>query len=184
MARRISVASTAMEHRLADLDDPKPVRLRLMVNGYFLNNEADRFQPVADALRLPGRQRLEPGQAPAQFDGADHRLRPGRGGPLAVGAAGGATIIAQVGAGDHRGHRLEFDCAQALALPVIFAPGDTIFVERGTQLEAMIPALQAMGHAKIDFREPTSFKANAIERAGGRWAGAADPRSEGIAVGE
>jgi gamma-glutamyltranspeptidase/glutathione hydrolase len=48
----------------------------------------------------------------------------------------------------------------------------------------MIPAFRALGHAKIDFREPTSFKANAIERVGGRWVGAADPRSEGVAVGE
>ena len=67
---------------------------------------------------------------------------------------------------------------------VIFAPGDTLFVERGTPLEAMIPAFRSLGHAKIDFRDPGSFKANAIERVNGRWAGAADPRSEGASVGE
>ena len=56
-------------------------------------------------------------------------------------------------------------------------------VERGTPLEAMIPALQALGHRQVEPREP-GFKANAIEWVDGRWVGAADPRSEGAAVGE
>jgi len=71
---------------------------------------------------------------------------------------------------------------QAIALPTIFSPGDTVFVEKGTFLEAMVPQLQALGHSKIDYRSSGSFKANAIEWANGRWAGAADPRSEGVAV--
>jgi gamma-glutamyltranspeptidase/glutathione hydrolase len=37
-----------------------------------------------------------------------------------------------------------------------------------------------MGH-RVSIVGP-SYKANAIERVGGRWAGAADPRSEGVAV--
>jgi gamma-glutamyltranspeptidase/glutathione hydrolase len=44
----------------------------------------------------------------------------------------------------------------------------------------MIPALQALGH-KVEPRDP-GFKANAIEWADGRWVGAADPRSEGVAL--
>jgi len=58
-----------------------------------------------------------------------------------------------------------------------------VFVEKGSSLEAMIPALQALGHAKVQPRE-ASFKANAVERVGNRWMGAADPRSEGAAVAE
>ena len=95
-----------------------------------------------------------------------------------------ATIIAQVARAIVGVVDWNLTAQQALALPVIFAPGDTLFVERGTPLEGMIPAFRALGHSKIDFREPGSFKANAIERANGRWAGAADPRSEGVAVGE
>ena len=41
--------------------------------------------------------------------------------------------------------------------------------------------LDALGHAKVVAREP-GFKANAIEWVSGRWVGAADPRSEGVAV--
>ena len=72
--------------------------------------------------------------------------------------------------------------AKTIALPVIFAPeGNTVFVEKGSALEAMIPALVALGHKNVVPREP-SFKANAVERVGNRWLGAADPRSEGAAV--
>ena len=69
-------------------------------------------------------------------------------------------------------------------MPVIYAPGGSVvMVERGSVHEAMIPALQALGHGDIRLREP-SFKANAIEWKDGRWVGAADPRSEGVAVQE
>ena len=66
---------------------------------------------------------------------------------------------------------------------MIFAPEDTVYVERGTYLQAMAPKLEAMGH-KVGFVPPGMFKANAIEQVDGRWAGAADPRSEGAAVSE
>jgi gamma-glutamyltranspeptidase/glutathione hydrolase len=75
------------------------------------------------------------------------------------------------------------DAQQALALPMIYAPGDTVYLESGTFLEAMAPDLRAMGHT-VDFLPPVTFKANAIELVNRRWAGAADPRSEGAAVAE
>lgn len=74
--------------------------------------------------------------------------------------------------------------SDALALPVLFAPGtDAVFIEKSSSLEAMIPALQALGHASVTPRA-LPLKANAIEVVGGALAGAADPRSEGKAVGE
>jgi gamma-glutamyltranspeptidase/glutathione hydrolase len=156
----------------------------LMVNGFYLNNELTDFSflPSKDGLSVANR--VEPGKrprssmAPTIVYGPDGRVR------LAVGAAGGATIIAQVSRAIIGVVDWNLTAQQALALPVIFAPGDTVFVERGTQLEAMVPALRALGHGKIDFRDPGTFKANAIENVGGRWVGAADPRSEGVAVGE
>jgi gamma-glutamyltranspeptidase/glutathione hydrolase len=156
----------------------------LMVNGYYLNNELTDFSLSPTRFDCPVANRVEPGKrprssmAPTIVYGPDGKVR------LAVGAAGGATIIAQVARAIVGVVDWKLTAQQALALPVIFAPGDTVFVERGTALEAMIPALTALGHQKIGFRESSSFKANAIERLGGRWAGAADPRSEGGAVGE
>jgi gamma-glutamyltranspeptidase/glutathione hydrolase len=46
----------------------------------------------------------------------------------------------------------------------------------------MIPQLKALGHSDVRTLPPGTFKANAIQWANGRWAGAADPRSEGVAL--
>jgi gamma-glutamyltranspeptidase/glutathione hydrolase len=100
---------------------------------------------------------------------------------LAVGAAGGPTIPAQVLKAIIGVIDWHLSAQQAIALPVLFAPGvDTVYVERGTYLETMIPQLQALGQQVKPM--PAGFKANAVEWANGRWAGGADPRSEGAAV--
>jgi gamma-glutamyltranspeptidase/glutathione hydrolase len=101
---------------------------------------------------------------------------------IAVGAAGGPTIIAQVAKTLIAVLDWEMSAQDAIALPVIMGVGDRILVERGTRLEAMIPALTALGDRASAFAP--GFKANAVERVDGRWAGAADPRSEGVAASE
>jgi gamma-glutamyltranspeptidase/glutathione hydrolase len=99
---------------------------------------------------------------------------------LALGAAGGPTIIMQVAKAIIGVVDWGKTAQEAIALPTITVAGDGIAVERGTALEAMVPALTARGH-RVQVRDP-SFKANAIERIGNRWVGAADPRSEGVAL--
>jgi gamma-glutamyltranspeptidase/glutathione hydrolase len=71
---------------------------------------------------------------------------------------------------------------EAIALPTMTVTAGGIAVEKGTSLEGLVPALTAKGH-RVTVRPP-GFKANAIERVGGRWVGAADPRSEGVALSE
>jgi gamma-glutamyltranspeptidase / glutathione hydrolase len=154
----------------------------LMVNGYYLNNELTDFSlvPTVDndwvANRVQAGKRPRSSMAPTIVYGPDGRVR------LAVGAAGGPTIIAQVAKAIIGVVDWGMTAQQALAAPVLYAPGDTVFVEKATALEAMVPALQSYGH-KVQLRE-ASFKANAVERLNGRWVGAADPRSEGAAVSE
>lgn len=154
----------------------------LMVGGYYLNNELTDFNIVPDRDGVPTANRVEAGKrprssmAPTLIYGPDGRLR------LAIGAAGGATIPAQVAKAIIGVLDWGLPAREAIALPVIFAPGgDVVFVEKGSAQEAMIPALVALGHRQVIARE-ASFKANAIERVGDRWRGAADPRSEGAAV--
>jgi gamma-glutamyltranspeptidase/glutathione hydrolase len=152
----------------------------LMVNGYYLNNELTDFniEPGKNgcltANRVQGGKRPRSSMSPTIVWGPDGRVR------LAVGAAGGVTIPAQVLKAIIAVIDWHLTAQQAIALPVIFAPGDTVFLEKGTFLEGMAPQLQALGH-KVQVRAP-GFKANAIERVNGRWAGGADPRSEGAAV--
>jgi len=156
----------------------------LMVNGYYLNNELTDFSFVPNVAGVPVANRVEGGKRPRSSMsptivwGPDGRVR------LALGAAGGSTIIAQVAKAIIGVIDWKLSAQQAIALPMLFAPGDTVYLEKGTFLEPMAPQLRALGHAKIDYRPPMTFKANAIERAGGRWVGAADPRSEGAASSE
>ena len=104
------------------------------------------------------------------YDGDGHLL-------IAVGAAGGATIPVQTA--KNLIAMLDFGLTpqQALALPVMFSPADTVYLEQGTSLAAMAPALRALGH-KVEERV-LPLKANAAMRVNGEWVGAADPRSEG-----
>ncbi len=156
----------------------------VMVNGYYLNNELTDFSftPTSGteqvANRVEGGKRPRSSMSPTIVWGPDGGVR------LAVGAAGGSTIIAQVAKAIIGVIDWKLSAQEALALPVLFAPGDTVYLEKGTFLEPMAPQLAALGQLKIDYRPPITFKANAIERVGGRWHGAADPRSEGVAVGE
>ena len=156
----------------------------IVVNGYYLNNELTDFSFVPAKTGVPVANRVEGGKrprssmAPTIVYGPDGHIR------LALGAAGGSTIPAQVakmiiGVIDFR-----LTAQEAVALPMIVAPGDTIYVERDTYLQGMIPQLQALGHADIRLQPPGTYKGNAIEWANGRWVGAADPRSEGVAVSE
>ena len=154
----------------------------LMVGGYFLNNELTDLSLIPERDGVPVANRVEGGKrprssmAPTLVYSPDGRLR------LAIGAAGGSTIPAQVLKAIIAVVDWDLSAQEAITLPVIFAPGgNAVFVEKGTALEAMIPALRALGHAGIQPRE-RSFKANAVEVVNGKLVGAADPRSEGRAV--
>jgi gamma-glutamyltranspeptidase/glutathione hydrolase len=153
----------------------------IMVGGFYLNNELTDFSFVPEkdgaivANRVEGGKRPRSSIAPTLVYGPDGKLL------FVVGAAGGATIPVQViraliGALDWK---LPVD--QVLALPVLFAPGDTINVEKGSKLEAMIPALVALGHGSVKATE-MPLKTNAVAVVDGRLVGAGDPRSEGVAI--
>lgn len=154
----------------------------LMVNGYFLNNELTDLSIVPEVNGKPVANRVEGGKrprssmAPTLVYGPDGKVK------LAVGAAGGVTIPAQVLKAIIAVLDWNLPVDQALALPVIFAPGgNTVFVEGGTEHEKLVPVLTGLGHQDVRLRE-RSFKANAVEVRGGKLVGAADPRSEGEAA--
>lgn len=156
----------------------------IVVGGYYLNNELTDFDmdPMRDgrmvANRVEGGKRPRSSMSPTLVFDAQGRLR------LAVGAAGGATIPAQVIRAVIGVLDWNLTPEQALALPVIFAPGgNTVYVEKGSRLEAIMPALVALGHAEVATRV-MPLKANAIDVMDGRLRGGADPRSEGRAVSE
>jgi gamma-glutamyltranspeptidase/glutathione hydrolase len=152
------------------------------VDGTMLNNQLTDFDFVPEkdgflvANRVQGGKRPRSSMSPTIVYDADGKVR------IAIGAAGGSTIIAQVAKALIAVLDWKMSAQDAIALGLLYAPGPEATAEKGTQLDAMVPALQALGE-KVQIA-PLGLKANAIERVGGRWVGAADPRSEGVAMGE
>lgn len=155
----------------------------IMVGGYYLNNELTDFSMVPSEGGVPVANRVEGGKRPRSSMAPTLVFAPDGSLVMAVGAAGGATIPVQVarvliGVIDF-GLPLE----EAIALPVLYSPGDSISVEQGSYLEAMIPMLQALGHRQVSARG-LPLKTNAAIRTAAGWVGAADPRSDGASIGE
>jgi gamma-glutamyltranspeptidase/glutathione hydrolase len=101
---------------------------------------------------------------------------------LALGSAGGKRIIMHVAKTLIGVLDWGLSAEAAIALPNLYFGGGAVLVERGTTLEAMAPRIEALGQT-VTPADITS-KVNAIERTPAGWRGAADPRSEGIALAE
>lgn len=159
----------------------------LSVAGTMLNNELTDFDfvPVRDAgledgglvaNRVEGGKRPRSSMAPTIVYGPDGKVR------IALGAAGGSTIIAQIAKALVGVIDWKLSAQDAIALGLYYAPGRQATAEQGTQLDALVPALRALGE-QVSVAS-LGLKANAIERVDGKWVGAADPRSEGVAMSE
>ena len=148
--------------------------------GFYLNNELTDFSlvpeqgGVAVANRVEGGKRPRSSMAPTLVYAPDGTL------VLVIGAAGGGTIPVQVAKALIGVIDWGLPIDQAIALPGLYAPGNEIVVEEGSPLLTMRGALEALGHTLVERRLP--FKANGAQWLGGQWIGAADPRSEGVAI--
>ena len=151
----------------------------LTFGGFYLNNELTDFSFAPEeggraiANRVQGGKRPRSSMSPTLVFDPQGRLF------MAVGAAGGGTIIVQTARAIIGAVDFGLDARAALALPMLYSPGDTIAIEEGTRLEAIVPALEALGHS-VEARS-LPLKANAIlcRDQGRACTGAADPRSEG-----
>ncbi len=154
----------------------------LTMDGTVLNNELTDFDIVPVdagylvANRVEGGKRPRSSMAPTIVYNADGSVR------LALGAAGGSTIIAQIAKALVGVLDWNLSAQDAIRLGLVYAPGPVATLEAGTPAAAMQPALAALGERTQI--APLGLKANAIERVGGKWVGAADPRSEGVSIGE
>jgi len=155
----------------------------LVHGGFYLNNELTDFSftPAVDGLpvanRVQGGKRPRSSMSPTLVYNPDGKL------VLAIGAAGGHTIPVQVSKSIIAFVDWKLPVAEAIAVPVLFAPGNAVIVEKDSALEAMIPALQALGHTRV-VAYGLPLKTNALAITAGGLEGAGDPRSEGAAVGE
>ena len=152
----------------------------LSFDGTMLNNELTDFDivPVKDgapvANRVEGGKRPRSSMSPTIVYDAAGKVR------IAIGAAGGSTIIAQVAKALVGVLDWKLSAQEAIALGLVYAPGNTVIVEQGTALEKMVPALEALGQrVRVS---SLGLKANAVEFVNGVPHGAADPRSEGVGM--
>jgi len=153
-----------------------------MHGGFYLNNELTDFSFRPEIGGVPVTNRVEGGKRPRSSMSPTVVFDPQGRLVLAIGAAGGGTIPVQVAKALIGVIDWGLPASDAIALPGLYAPGDTIIVETDSPLLRMRGELEALGHT-IEARS-LPFKANAAQLIDGEWVGAADPRSEGTAVPE
>ena len=155
----------------------------LMVRGFLLNNELTdfSFRPVADDGR-PIANRVEPGKRPRSsmaptlvFD-ADGEL------VLVVGSPGGSRIIPYVARTLVAVLDWGMDIQAAIDMPNITNRNGATDLEAGTAAEALAEPLTALGH-EVNIRDLNSGL-HGIQVTPDGLIGGADPRREGIALGD
>ena len=163
--------------RMVSTDPSRP-------GGFLLNNQLTDFslQPT-DAQGRPVANRVEPGKRPRSsmsptlvFDKASGQLL------MSAGSPGGAVIIhytAKVLVGTlHWGLNVQ----QAVDLPNFAHLGGPVLLESQRWPDSTVQALQARGHGVRLSDLPSGLQA--IERTPTGWFGAADPRREGVVLGD
>ncbi len=155
---------------------------RIMVRGFLLNNQMTDFALFPEFEGRPAANRVEPGKRPRSsmaptfvFDGQG-RLQ------AMIGSPGGPAIINYVAKTLVGLLDWGLDMQAAIALPNFGAAYGPTFIERGSAFEDLADPLEKRGHT-LNFSAQTSGL-HGIERAGSGWRGGADPRREGVAIGD
>ncbi len=159
----------------------------LMVRGVVLNNQLTDFAFLPEKDGMPVANRVQPGKRPRSsmspaivFDAQGRFV-------LAVGSAGGSRIIAHtlktiIGV-------LDWDMSpqRAIEYPNFFKSAQGLAIEPGPVLEATKSGLEAMGHKLTVQQNVSGIQAiQARYAADGTvtYVGGADPRREGVVLGD
>jgi gamma-glutamyltranspeptidase/glutathione hydrolase len=154
---------------------------RLMVGGFLLNNELTDFSFKSQENGVPVANRVEPGKRPRSSMAPTIVLKDGK--PvLALGSPGGSQIIGYVAKTLVSHLDWGMDIQSAVAAPNVLARFNAVEIEKGTSAEALEPGLKALGFPVKSAEMTSGVQAIAIGE--GALTGAADPRREGIAIGE
>jgi gamma-glutamyltranspeptidase / glutathione hydrolase len=155
---------------------------QVMAAGFLLNNELTDFslaptedgKPVANAPE-PGKRPMS-AMSPAIVFGKDGKFL------IAAGSPGGEIIIPYVAEALSAMIDGQLDPQVAAALPHVANPNSVTALEKGTALEEFAPALTAMGHHVVMFHLDSGLQI--IERTKAGYIGGADPRRDGVAIGD
>jgi len=154
---------------------------RLIVGGFLLNNELTDFSFLDQKDGKPIANRLQPGKRPRSSMSPTIVMKQGK--PvLAIGSTGGSRIIPYVAKTLIAYLDWGMNIQQAIASPHLINRFGTYDIEAGTPAEAFEPALSAMGYKTKIQNLNSGLHAIAITPNG--LEGGADPRREGIVLGE
>ena len=154
---------------------------RLMTNGFLLNNELTDFSFKTHDGNLPIANRVEPGKRPRSSMAPTIVMKDGK--PvLAIGSPGGSQIIGYVAQALIAYIDWGMPVEQIVAQPHFINRFGPYEIEAGTGAEKFAEPLKALGY-EVKPGEMNSGL-HAIEITATGLAGSADPRREGVAVGE
>ncbi|GGX59371.1 gamma-glutamyltransferase [Tateyamaria omphalii] len=153
---------------------------RLMVHGFLLNNELTDFSFSTHVDGVPIANALAPGKRPRSSMSPTIVMKDGA--PvLAIGSPGGSRIIGYTAKSIIAWMDWGMDVQQAISLPHAVNRFGTYDFEEGTSAADLAPAMEALGF-EVNVRGLNSGL-HAIE-IGETLLGGADPRREGIALGD
>jgi gamma-glutamyltranspeptidase/glutathione hydrolase len=161
---------------------------RVMVRGFLLNNQLTDFSFAPQANGRPIANRVQPGKRPRSsmaptlvFDRQTGALM------AALGSPGGSQIIGYVTKTLVGLLDWNLDIQQAISLPNFGSRNGPTELEQGRISPTTVEALKARGHdiREIDMASGLQGIVR-IRQPDGRlaWAGAADPRRDGVALGD
>ena len=152
--------------------------------GYLLNNELTDFSFAPEVDGQPVANRVEPGKRPRSsmsptlvFDQETGAL------VASLGSPGGAAIIHYTARTLAAMRDWGLNAQEALSLPHAITLGGDVYLEEGRFPEEIIESLRERGHS-VSERELTSGLQAIRRLEDGTLFGGADPRREGVVMGE
>jgi gamma-glutamyltranspeptidase/glutathione hydrolase len=156
--------------------------------GFLLNNELTDFSfTPSDAAGKPVANRVEPGKRPRSSMAPTLVLDKASGQVLMSGGSpGGALIIHYTARTLHGVLQWGLSPQAAIDMPNVGTTGGPVVLEKGRFPAAVVEALKARGHDVREQEMTSGLQAISRGTRDGRavWLGGADPRREGVVLGD
>ncbi len=157
----------------------------ISVDGFLLNNQMTDFSFEPEKNGKPVANRVEPGKqprssmAPAFVFDKDNNLI------MVVGSPGGPRIIQFVTKAIVNHLDFGLDIQESISIPTFVVLNNIIELEQGTEIVQLKSPLEKMGHQVKILDIVSGIHAITIDtKAKNKLTGGADPRREGVAIGE